>query len=202
VQGAFPSLSRASGQVSTPYNHLFQHCYQDVAFLFLPVSLWAIAYAREIVLLLFKRPEYLAAVPVFRVFQIGLVLAALGNLYGIGGLVAFHRDREYQHVLVLTAGVFLPVCVVWTVHAGILGASLAVLSAQVLSFFLFIHKTRDLLQVKHMAALAGPACAGLGVVAASKFLGLGLFPSALLLFLVYAGLLGNRLRPARQLQSA
>jgi O-antigen/teichoic acid export membrane protein len=202
VQGAFPSLSRASGESSAQHSFLFQHCYQDMTLLFVPGCLWAMAYAREIVLLLFKRIEFLAAVPVFRVFQLVLLLAAISNLYGVGVLVVLHRDRDYQRVLLLTAAVFLPLCAVLTAYRGILGASAAALLAQTLSLYLFTRKTRTLLQVNHLASLAAPVGAGLSVAAVGKFTGMNLFWSAALLLVTYCGLFGGRFWARHQPQGA
>jgi O-antigen/teichoic acid export membrane protein len=202
VQGALPALSRAGAESPAQHNALFQHCYQDMALLFVPGCLWAIAYAREIVLLLFRRAEFLAAVPVFRVFQIMLLLAAISNLYGIGALVVLHRDRDYQRVLLLTAAVFLPACALLTTHYGILGASLAALLGQCFSLCLFVRKTRSLLQLNHLAALALPLGAGLSMIVVGKFTGMGLGGSAALLLLAYCGLFAVRFWPRNQPQGA
>jgi O-antigen/teichoic acid export membrane protein len=202
VQGALPSLSRASGESPAQYSLLFQHCYQDMARLFVPVCLWAMVYAREIVLLLFRRSEFLAAVPVFRVFQMMTLFAAIGNLYGIGGLVALHRDRDYQRVLFLTAAVFLPLCAVLTSYYGILGASVAALLGQSFGLYLFTGKTRGLLQVNHRAALVVPVGAGLCVAAVGKFTGLGLVGSGAVLVLTNCALFGGRIWSRRPPQGA
>lgn len=202
VQGALPALSRAGAESPAQHNALFQHCYQDMALLFVPGCLWAIAYAREIVLLLFRRAEFLAAVPVFRVFQIMLLLAAISNLYGIGALVVLHRDRDYQRVLLLTAAVFLPACALLTTYYGILGASLAALLGQCFSLCLFVRKTRSLLQLNHLAALALPLGAGLSMIVVGKFTGMGLGGSAALLLLAYCGLFAVRFWPRNQPQGA
>lgn len=194
VQGAFPMLSRASYDSPAQFRKFFQHSYEDMAIAFVPGSLWAIFYAREIVLLLFKNPQYLAAVPVFQVFQAIFLLTALGNLYGLGALVAVHRDRDYRKVLALTASVFIPLCIALTAFKGILGASVAVLSTQVMSLILFARKSRQLVRARHGQALALPFGVGLGVVMAGKFLTLTLIASAVLLGSAYAGLIAARFR--------
>jgi O-antigen/teichoic acid export membrane protein len=200
VQGAFPLLSRASKEGPSHLNQYFQRCYEDMALVFLPGSVWAIFYAREVILLVFKNPEYLAATPVFRVFQVTFLLAGLSNLFGIGAAVATHRDKEYQKVLVLTTFAFLPLCGVLTAWAGNLGASTAAVLAQGLSLTLFLKNTRGVVQPNHAAALLAPFLAGVSVAAASKFMGLNLFWSAGLLVLAYAALLGVRF--GRTLQTA
>jgi polysaccharide transporter, PST family len=202
VQGALPALSRAGAENRAQHNFLFQHCYQDMILLFVPGCLWAIAYAREILLLFFRRMEFMAAVPVFRVFQIMLLLAAISNLYGIGGLVALHRDRDYRRVLLLTAAVFLPLCALLTTYYGILGASLTAVLGQGLGLCLFVRKTRGLLRVNHGAALALPVGAGLSAAALGKFTGMGLWGSAVLLLVIYCGLFAGRFRARYQVPGA
>src|SRR5208337_2054564 len=76
VQGAFPLLSRMSSEGTAQFSRYFQRCYQDMALCFLPGSLWAVFYAPQIVLAVFKRPEYLSTVPVFRIFQVTFLLTA------------------------------------------------------------------------------------------------------------------------------
>jgi O-antigen/teichoic acid export membrane protein len=194
MQGAFPLLSRASEEGPSHLNQYFQRCYDDMAMVFLPGSVWAIFYAREVILLVFKNPEYLSAASVFRIFQVMFLLAALSNLFGIGAAVATHRDRDYQRVLVLTTFVFLPLCVVLTAWRGNLGASAAALLAQGLSLILFAKKTQGVVHPNHAAALLVPLLVGVGVGAVSKFVGLSLYWSAGLLILAYAGMFGTRFR--------
>ncbi len=198
VQGAFPLLSRASDEGRSHLNQYFQRCYEDMALLFLPGGIWAIFYAREVILLVFKNPEYLAAAPVFRIFQVTFLLTALGNLFGIGAVVATHRDKDYQKVLILATFAFLPLCVVLTAWAGNLGASVAALVAQTFSLTLFVNEARQVIQAKHAAALVAPFLAGISVAGVSRFMGLSLFLSATLLLVAYAVLFGNRIRMAYQ----
>jgi O-antigen/teichoic acid export membrane protein len=178
VQGAFPLLSRASQEGISHFQPLFQHCYEDMALVFVPGSLWAIFYAREIVLLLFKNADYLASVPVFRVFQLVFLITALLTLYGIGALAAFHRDRQYRKGFVEAVAVFIPLCFGLTLYLGILGAAIAVFATQVFLLILFSRASQDLVQVRHSRALAWPISLGLSVVIISKLFGLSLFWSA------------------------
>jgi O-antigen/teichoic acid export membrane protein len=194
VQGAFPMLSQAAQTGPSFLNRYFQHCYEDMALVFVPGSLWAIFYARDILLLVFKNSEYLAATPIFRIFQVTFLLAALGNLIGIAALVATHRDRDYQKVLVLATCAFLPVCVLLTVWAGNLGASIAALSAQALALVLFGIKARGVLQPRHLDAIFKPLLAGVLVGGISRAIGFGLIASAGLLLLAYTALFALRSR--------
>jgi O-antigen/teichoic acid export membrane protein len=194
VQGAFPLLSRMSSEGPAQLSLYFQRCYQDMALCFLPGSLWAIFYAPEIVLTIFKRTEYLSAVPVFRIFQVVFLLTALWNLYGMGVIIALHRDRDYQRVLALTGVVLFPLCSAFTAFDGIRGASLAVLFTQAFCLVAFMMKSRGFVHVNHRSALLLPLLVGLGVAAASKALGLTLLPSALLLMCAYAGIAVIRFR--------
>jgi O-antigen/teichoic acid export membrane protein len=192
VQGAFPMLSWAGQEGRSALGQYFQHCYSDIALVFLPGALWAMFYAREIILLVFRNPEYLAAVPVFRVFQATFLLAAAGNFFGVGALVATHRDGVYQRVLIVTMSVFLPACAVLTYLAGNLGASVATLGAQALLVILFTIGMRGIVQPRHAAALLKPLMVGLAVTLVSRALGLGLYVSAGLLLASYAGLFAAR----------
>jgi len=194
VQGAFPLLSRMSSEGTAQFSRYFQRCYQDMALCFLPGSLWAVFYAPQIILAVFKRPEYLSTVPVFRIFQVTFLLTALWNLYGTGAVLAFHRDRDYQKVLALTTAVFLPLCCLLTALDGIRGASLAVLFTQAFCLLAFMTKSRRFVHVNHGSALLLPLFLGLGVAAGSKVLGLSLFPSAVLLTLAYGGIMVVRFR--------
>jgi O-antigen/teichoic acid export membrane protein len=196
VQGAFPLLSRAGQGDRVHLNQYFQRCYEDMALVFVPGSIWAIFYAQSIILLVFRKPEYLAATPVFRIFQVTFLLAALSNLFGIGVVVATHQDGEYQKVLVLATFAFLPLCVGLSAWAGNLGASVAALVAQAVSLLLFLRKTRKIVQPKHGSALLVPILAGISVAIVSKLIGLNLYLSAGLLLMAYAFLLGNRFRLA------
>lgn len=194
LQGALPLLSQSSNESVAQFRLFFQHCYEDMALFFVPGSIWAIIYAREIILVLFKKPEYLAAVPVFQIFQLVFLMTALGNLHGICALVASHRDHEYRKGFIVAGAVFIPLCVILTRYQGILGAAIAALSVQALAVLLFAKASRDLVRVKHVSALALPIVLGSGVVLASKMLGLPLFLSAALLACGNITLLGSRVR--------
>jgi O-antigen/teichoic acid export membrane protein len=202
VQGAFPLLSQAAQVGTYQLNACFQHCYEDMALIYVPGSVWAISYAREIVLLAFRKTQYLAAVPVFRVFQVILVLAALSNLFGIGVFVATHRDRDYQRVLLLSAIVFIPVCGFLTVFRGNAGASLAALLAQMLVLGLFLVRGRGIVRPNHAAAVLKPLVVGLAVILVSRAMRLTLFPSAALLVVSYAILVMARFRILLQAEGA
>jgi O-antigen/teichoic acid export membrane protein len=194
VQGAFPLLSRISAQGTAVFSQYFQRCYEDMALCFLPGSVWVIVYAPEIILAVFKRPEYLAAVPVFRIFQVIFLLTAFWNLYSTGVLIAFQRDRDYQRVLAMTAVAFLPLCFLLTLLDGAPGASLAVLLAQAFCLFAFMAKSRALVHARHVSALLMPLLVGLAVSGVSKIIRLSLFPSAALLLVAYIGILVARFR--------
>ena len=193
VQGAFPLLSRVAGD--TPhFNACFQQCYDDLAFVFVPASLWAIVYAREIIGVLFHRPEYATATIVFQIFQVILLATILENLYGIGVLVAHHRDADYQRSLMLTTALFIPLCVVSVRVAGIIGGAAAAFVAQAFCAALFVHKSKDVVVVDHRKALLIPASLGLLVAAIGKGLDLTLFQSLPAVLLAYGAVAVTRLR--------
>jgi PST family polysaccharide transporter len=194
VQGAFPLLSRMSTEGAAQLSRYFQRCYQDMALCFLPGALWAIFYAPEIVVTFFKRTEYLSAVPVFRIFQVVFLLTALWNLYGMGAIIAVHRDRDYLRVLALTASVFFPLCYVFTMLDGVRGASLAVLLTQLFCLVVFMAKNRGFVHVNHRSALLLPLLVGIGVAAGGKVLRLHLLPSTVFLILAYVGMIVVRFR--------
>jgi O-antigen/teichoic acid export membrane protein len=194
LQGAFPLLTRMSGEGASQFSPYFQRCYQDMALCFLPGSLWAIFYAPEIVLTVFKKTEYLAAVPIFRIFQVVFLLTALWNLYGTGVIVAYHRDRFFQRVLATTAVLFLPVCSLFTALDGIRGASLGGLLTHASCLAAFMMGGRAYVHANHRSALLFPGLVGVGVAAGGKVLGLSLFPSTVLLAFAYAGTLVVRFR--------
>jgi O-antigen/teichoic acid export membrane protein len=198
VQGAFPLLSQASHEGSSRLHQYFQRCYEDMAWVFVPGSLWAIFNAREVILLVFRNPEYLAAVPVFQVFQATFLLAAFSNLFGIGVVVATHRDHDYQKVLALTTITFLPLCAALTASAGNLGASVAALVAQALSLILFIRKSRNVVQPNHGLTLLMPALVGVSLGVIGRDMGLTFMWSVALLLLAYAVIFIVRLRATRQ----
>ena len=186
VQGAFPLLSKASHESRLCLNRYFQQCYQDMALVFLPGSVWAVFYAPELILAVFKNHEYLAAVPIFRVFQLTFLFAALANLFGIGAIVATHRDKDYQRVLLLTSCVFIPLCVALTSYIGVLGASVAALFAQLFSLTLFLKGTRSLIKSNHYKAVLPPLAIGIVVGIISRTRQLSLSRSLIFLFLAYA----------------
>jgi O-antigen/teichoic acid export membrane protein len=192
VQGAFPSLTRAASRSRAEFVRSFQQCYEDIALYFVPGALWSVFFAPEILVLLFKRPEYLAAVPIFRIFQITFLLTAFWNLCGMGLFVAFHRDREYQNILLTTAALSVPLCVLLTISFGITAASAGVLAAQAFCLAMFCWRGRDHLGVSHRPALFWPCTAGMGASLLSRAFGWGLLGSGMLLAATYAVLLSFR----------
>jgi O-antigen/teichoic acid export membrane protein len=199
VQGAFPSMTQAASRSRSDFDRYFQQSYEDLALYFLPGALWAVCYAPEIILLLFQRPEYLAAVPVFRMFQITFLLTASWNLCGMGLFVAFHRDREYQNILLATAAMGVPLCVLLTAWFDITATSAAVLASQALCLALFCWKGRSVLNVRHRTALLWPFTAGIGVSLLGRSLGWGLAGSGAVLAAAYAALLLARYRSMLQI---
>jgi O-antigen/teichoic acid export membrane protein len=194
MQGAFPLLSRASLGGKLNFTSCFQRVYGDLALIFLPGCVWAGFYAREILTVVFQRSEYLAGQRVFQVFLLVLWLLVVNNLYGMGVLVAFHRDRDYGRILLLTICVFLPVCLGLTLYKGILGASIAALVSQGFAFILFTMKSAPFARPQHAAALGAPVALGLVIALCSKFLGLTLCWSAGFLFLTWSTMVVVRFR--------
>jgi O-antigen/teichoic acid export membrane protein len=198
IQGVFPFFSKAAETSHTLFQRYFQHAYNDLSLLFFPGAIWGIFNARAIMQFLFKRPEYVAASHVFQIFQVVMLLTVLNALFGTGILVAFHRDRAYQNVLLATAVFFLLTCPVLTFRWGIVGAAAAALGAQAFSFASFLWRTRSFAQPAHLVALVWPSAAGLAAGLASWKLHLSLLPAGLLLLAAYSVLALARFRATHE----
>jgi len=198
VQGAFPLLSRVSGRTGPLFQHCFERVCGDLALMFIPGAIWSIAYAQEIIALVFPKAEYLAAVPVFRIFQMAMLLFILNNLLGTGVLVAFHRDSTFQTVLAGTTAFFLILSPVLTWRWGLHGAALAVLASQAVSFLWFSFEAHKFAQLSPRRVLPLPCLAGLAAAALGRFLQLPLKFAISALALSYMALLfwrAYRMRP-------
>jgi len=185
VLGAFPQLSSSAAAQSAEFSRYFQRAYEDLAFLFIPGSLWAIVYAPRIMMILFGRADYLAGVVVFRIFQVVLLLSVFGNLYGMGALVPYRRDHSYRKMLLVSGVVLLVLCPVFTLRWGPNGAALAALISQMLILLLFIVEARDLVQPDHVKALAFPVLVAVVPLLPGMVFHLGFWYSVPLLVLVY-----------------
>ena len=100
------------------FSKYFDRVYEDLALLFIPGSVWAFARAPQIMLVVFKRPEYLAGVGVFRIFQVFLLVCIVSNLFGMGVLVTHHQDQAYRRALLISAVAMLVLCLVLTARWG------------------------------------------------------------------------------------
>ncbi len=189
MRGAFPLLCGASITSAAAFRQYFQRAYNELALLFIPGSVWGLFYAPDVILFLFKRQEYLAGVPVFRIFQIVMPMMVFNLLYGMGVLLAFHEDREYRRILALAALVLLIVCPVFTHLWGLSGAALATFLAYGVSLGLFQFRARRFVRPRHLEALLLPSVAGLAAGLVGKLLHAGLFLGLGLLFVAYGGLL-------------
>jgi len=170
VQGAFPLLSRVSEQAGSMFQHCFERVCSDLALIFIPGAIWSIAYAKEIIALVFLKAEYLAAVPVFSIFQVAMLLFIINNLLGTGVLVAFHRDQVFQRILAGTTAFFLILSPVLTWQWGLRGAAVAVLTSQTVSFLWFSFETRKFAQLNPSRVLLAPCLAGFATAALARFL--------------------------------
>jgi O-antigen/teichoic acid export membrane protein len=181
VQGTFPSLSQASIAGPLAFEQCFARAHADLSMLFVPTSLWTIYYAREIILLLFRGADYLAAVPVFRIFQVTLLFFVANTLLGTGALVACRMDRTFRMVLGGTAAIFFLLCPVLTWRWGIAGAAAASLGTQIVSWLWLRYETKTLLPSHSLFALRLPFAIGLLSVAACRALHLSLYHGMLVL---------------------
>ncbi len=185
VQGAFPRLSQLALGSPHEFSNYFQQVYEDLALLFIPGICWAMFYAPQIMLVLFKHPEYLVGVPVFRTFQVFLLVAILSNLYGMGALVTHRRDLTYRKSLAVSVVMMLVLCPTFTFRWGPQGAAVAVLLCQGLSLVLFMLETRDIVHAKHLRILGISALIGTIPVVFGTVFHLGFWVSVLTLILVY-----------------
>jgi O-antigen/teichoic acid export membrane protein len=203
VQGAFPFLSRVSEHARSTFQQCFERVCGDLALMFMPGAIWSIAYAREIIALVFPKAEYLAAVPVFRIFQIAMLLFIVNNLLGTGVLVAFHRDQIFQRILAGTTALFLILSPALTWRWGLRGAAVAVLTSQAVSFLWFSFETRKFARLSPARVLLLPCLAGLAAAALGRFLQLPLQLATPVLGLCYVALLCWRVygSPAKELES-
>jgi O-antigen/teichoic acid export membrane protein len=194
VQGAFPLLSRASSLSVSLFESCFAQTLSDLAILFVPGSLWAIWYANEIIALIFRRSDFAAAVPVFRLFQVTLLFFVVNTLLGTGVLVAFHRDHSFRAVLVSSTVLFLGLCPLLTWKWGNKGAALAVLISQMFACARFIVKVRSLVRMRVGSLLRWPVIVGTISLTSCVVLKLSLAASLIPLGLAYVVLFAARER--------
>jgi O-antigen/teichoic acid export membrane protein len=184
VQGAFPVLSSAAGH--DQFRMCFQQCYEDLASAFLPISFWALFYTRELITLMFGRAEYLASVPVFRVFQLVFLVTIFANLYGVGVLVANHRDADYRRTLAISTAVFVPLCIGLVLAVGIVGAAVASLAIQTFCGFRFVRQSRSWVQADHHKVLTPPIVIGMVMIIVAAIFHLTLVSGTVLLLAAYS----------------
>ena len=192
VLGAFPKLSQLAMNSPLEYAKNFQRAYEHLAVLFVPGIFWAVFYAPQIIVVLFKRPDYLAGVAVFRIFQVFLLLTIIGNLYGMGGLVAHRKDHAYRRALVISGGALLVLCPALTLRWSLAGAALAVVFCQALSLVLFMVGTRHFVRAQHFKALGPPALIGIALVLVAAAFHLRFWSSVAALVLAYLIILAWR----------
>ncbi len=185
VLGAFPKLSQSALRSPREFSTYFQRIYKDLALLFIPGTCWALFYASQIMMVLFKHPEYLGGVTVFRTFQVFLLVAILSNLYGTGALVAQRKDHAYRRALFISVVMMLVLCPILTVRWGPEGAAVAVLLGQCLSLVLFMVETRHFVHAEHIKALGPPALIGVALVLVGAALHLRFWSSVAALVLAY-----------------
>ena len=198
VLGAFPKLSQLATNSAQEYSKNFQRAYEHLATLFLPGIFWAVFYAPQIMVVLFKRPDYLAGVAVFRIFQVFLLLNIIGNLYGMGGLVAHRKDHAYRRALVISGGALLLLCPTLTLRWGLAGAALAVVFCQGINLVLFMMETRHFVHAEHFKALGPPALIGMVPLLPGVVLHRGFWFATATLVLTYLAIAFWLLRNRRQ----
>ena len=201
-QGAFPLLSHAAGKSIALFGSYFQQVYDDMALIFVPWAVWGVAYARDVIQVIFQRPEYAAGVSVFRLFQLIAVLMVATLLYGTGALLAFHKDRTYQKILTCSVVILLVLCPVLVSGVGIVGAAAATLTAYVFAVTTLGFVSRKLVHPNHLQALMYPCLVGLSAAAFGKVLRFPLILSFALLLIGYLALLIRRWGRVRRAHEA
>ena len=194
VQGAFPLLSRASAESRAAFEHCLERTSADLALLYVPGSLWAIYYANEIINLIFHRADYLAAVPLFRIFQFVLLLFVANTVLGTGVLAAFHLDNSFRNVLAGTAVAFLLLCPLLTWRWGTYGAASAMAVSQAISLIWFYQGARTLVPFHFVRILIFPGVAGISTIAICHGLQLSMLGGTVVLAVAYLMLWMNRKR--------
>jgi O-antigen/teichoic acid export membrane protein len=185
VVGAFPMLSHSAMSSPSEYSRCFQRAFEDMALLFIPGALWALFYAPQIMLVLFNNPEYLAAATVFRIFQVFLLVNVICNLYGMGGLVAHHRDHAYRRAMGTSAVALLVLCPILTLRWGMVGAALAAVFSQSLNLVLFVVEARDVVRPEFLKTLGVPALMAVIPVLSGTVFHLRFWASVVALALTY-----------------
>lgn len=191
VLGAFSHLSVAAAGSPDEFRQYFQRCYHDLALIFVPGSIWAVYYAPQILSVIFRHKEYLAAVPIFRIFQIVLLFMIAGNLYGVGALVSHRKDGVYRRTLAACAAILLVLCPIFALRWGGVGAATAALLSQGLCLTLFAFESRHLVSVEHFRTLALPVLAGVAAVAIGMVLHAGFWGALAVLSLTYLAVLSR-----------
>jgi len=184
VMGAFPKLSHSAMSSPREYSRCFQRAFDDLALLFIPGALWALFYAPQILLVLFN-PEYVAGATVFRIFQVFLLLNVISNLYGMGGLVAHHRDHAFRRAMSASAATLLVLCPILTLRWGIVGAAFAVVLSQSLNLVLFVVEARDVVRPEYLKTLGVPVLMAAIPVLSGTVFHLGFWVSVAALVLTY-----------------
>jgi PST family polysaccharide transporter len=187
VLGAFSHLTKSAVESPEDFQRYFGRCYRELALLFIPGAIWSIFYAPEILLLVFKHRDYLAAVPVFRIFQIVLLINVISNLEGVGVIVSHRRDHVYRRSLAASASLLLVLCPILTLHWGDLGAAIAALIGQAFCLLLFQVETHRLVRMEHLKTLAIPVLLGIGTAGIGFALHLPFWGACGLICFVYFG---------------
>lgn len=195
MQGAFPQLARAASESQPAFQRVFRQTYTSISSIFVPGAVFGVFYAPEILNLVYKRPEYSSAVPVFQIFQMILILTTIGIvLYGLGVLLAFRQDRTYRQSLAVASVAYLLLCPFFTWRWGIIGAAIAALLVQVLLFVLFEIRIRAFVDPKHTEALSQPLLLGLAAGGLPWLLHQSLFSALIFLAVAYSILSARQFR--------
>lgn len=187
VLGAFSHLTKSAVESQEDFQKYFGRCYRDLALLFIPGTIWSIFYAPDILLLIFKHRDYLAAVPIFRIFQVFLLVNVIANLEGVGVIVSHRKDHVYRRSLAAAAALLLILCPILTLRWGYLGAAVAALAGQALCLLLFQLEAHRLVRVEHLKATAVPLLLGIGAVSLGLLLHLPFWGACGLIAVVYVG---------------
>jgi O-antigen/teichoic acid export membrane protein len=186
--GAFPQLSRATSSQER-FARCFQRAYNELALMYVPLSVWSIFYAREIIVFIFKGSDYLAAVLVFQIFQVAVIIMAFNNLYGTGALLSYDRDLAYRKVFRNGAAVFFFLCLILTRFVGMIGTAIAIAISQAILLVLFLRQGQELVRPRHLQAVLLPFLCSTVMVVACRLFVVRFWASILALILTYLILL-------------
>jgi len=157
MNALFPGLSRAyvasRERFSVLVSRLFRYLFASTV----PVALAITAFADELILLIFGQ-EYVASIPVLRIYSLGIVPSFLARLL-YRSLLASDNERVAVKVSVVNSVVGLLLIILLIPRYGLIGASIAAVSLEVFGLVQnLFYISRGIVRFEFRRALLLPAC--------------------------------------------